>query len=220
LKGVRNVWEMRDGERWKLQTTDLAELRAALGEDVLEDFLRCFVVSDKMTSLVALFNATLEKTEAGSIASRRNNLTFFYLCVDILKEMQLCLEGLRASLNKAGLWDRESWGLDETNSLIRNQAASHVDRDTVKHGLDAMEGGAERVVFAEGKGPKVQDAITSLAHDAVIAGLGLSERQVKDAIEGVKHFDAHDHLVNEFLRVLDARGLKPLYTRIRGERSP
>lgn len=225
---LRTVWESRDGGQWKLLTSDLESLRKALGEDVLEDFCRCYVIADRMTSLLSMFHLSGEKIAVGSIAARRNNLTFFFFASETIKELQLCLEGLRASLNKAGLWDPaswvknlgeiEKWGLDPANSLVRNEAAAHVDRENVRRGLDAIQTDTPRVILSEGDGGKIRESYSRLAHDAVIAGLGLSEEQIEKAVSGVKHLTADADLDEELWRVLESRNLLPIRSRVHGER--
>lgn len=225
---LRTVWESRDGGHWKLLTSDLEAFRKELGEDVLEDFCRCYVIADRMTSLVSMFHFSGEKIAEGSIAARRNNLTFFFFVSEVVKELQLCLEGLRASLNKARIWDEaawaknlaviEKWGLDPVNSAIRNQLAAHVGRENVRQGLDSIQTETPRVILSEGDGGKQRESYSKLAHDAVISGLGLSEKQIEDAVSGVKYLDADAHLDEEFWRVLESKGLLPIRSRVHGER--
>lgn len=226
---LRTVLESRDGGRWKLLTSDLEAFRKELGEDVLEDFCRCYVIADRMTSLVSMFHLSTKDAPKDSIGARRNNLTFFYLVSDVVKTLQLCLEGLRASLNKAELWDEtswmknlgeiEKWGNDPANSAIRNRVAAHVDRDNVRRGLDLIQAETPRAILSEGDGGKLRESWSKLANDAVIVGLELSKDQFTKAVSGVEHLDADTHLDKEFRRVLESKGLQPIESRVYGERS-
>jgi hypothetical protein len=229
MSSLRTILESRDGGRWKLLTSDLEAFRSELGEDVLEDFCRCYVVADRMTSLVSIFHLATKDVAGDSIGARRNNLTFFYLVSEAVKTLQLCLEGLRASLNKAGIWDEaswmknlgkiEEWGNDPANSAIRNRVAAHVDRDNVRRGLDLIQADTPRAILSEGDGGKLRESWAKLANDAVIAGLELSKDQFTKAVLGVEHLDADTHLDGEFWRVLESKGLLPIQSRVHGERS-
>lgn len=225
---LRTVWESRDGGGWRLVTSDLEALRKELGENVLEDFCRCYAVADRMTSLVTMFHKSRSGITEGSVAGKRDNLTFFFFVSGTVKELQLCLEGLRGSLKKVGLMDEESWskglaaierwGVDQTHSAIRNQVAAHVDRENVRHGLDVIQAGTPRVILSEGNSSKQRESWSKLSQDAVIAGLGLTEEQITKALSGVEYLDADAHIDNEFLRVLEAKGLAPIRSRVHGER--
>src|ERR1700693_1289870 len=98
MNTVRIVMEVhRDGD-WEVRTSDLPGLLRVLGQDLVTAFCTCFVHADRVVSLVAFFYLSQRQFRKGSIAERRNFLTFAVFLVGTLKELAGNLGHLKREL--------------------------------------------------------------------------------------------------------------------------
>ena len=227
---IRVVIERLDGALFRLRVNDLSGLRDCLGAEVLERFCACFIHADRLTSLIGFMFHSIDRSPDGSVALRRDFLTFYSFACGTLKELGLNLQGLNDALKKRGLFDEESWerGLkkwvhwsnDAASSHVRNTLAFHVDEGTLGVGVERVcaEAAGDFDVFS-GEGVKVRDSWAWLAQCAFLRAIEIKESDLAKVIGAPRDFLMVDpELETEFTRVLNLLGLKPIVCVRRGLR--
>ena len=113
-----------------------------------------------------------------------------------------------------------NWSNDEASSHVRNTLAFHVDDGILGAGVERMcaEATGDFDVFS-GEGIKVRDSWAWLAQCAFLRAIEIKESDLASVIGAPRDFLMVDpELENEFVRVLDLLGLKPLVCFRRGAR--
>ena len=217
----------RDGD-WELRTSDLPGLLRVLGSDLVTAFCTCFVHADRVVSLVAFFYLSQRQFRKGSIAERRNFLTFAAFLIGTLKEAAENLVDLKTGLRRRGLLDLdtwgkglgrwERWGTTGPVATARKKLAFHVDPDFVARGLRDIAASSERRTLLHGSTGKLRDSAFVLAQDASLRGLESSLGNLNVLGDPAQYLEFTDALEREFLRVLEKADLKPLLVRSKGRR--
>jgi hypothetical protein len=210
------VFAQRDDGSLRLETRDLDAVARALGRPLFVEFLRCFVASDRLTSLAELLH--YDQSPKGSFSQRRNVLTCALLAGGALYEAADAIHHLEPLLPRdvtdltewtrltamAARWRRSGGMLRQ----LRNKVAFHVDRPVVEAGLAALTKGAGKVVLVGGDTRRRRHASHPIATDALLAGLGFNERQAR----GLAKTLSSDHgmfgelVLRVFHKALKARG--------------
>jgi|NGEPerStandDraft_6_1074524.scaffolds.fasta_scaffold05776_4 hypothetical protein len=228
MKSVRVVLDgHRDGD-WEIRTSDLPDLVAVVGEDVLAAFCTCFIHADRIVSLVAFFHVSQKRFKKGSIAEHRNFLTFASFLVGTLKELAENLCHLTAVLKerdlldaaswKKGLGRWQTWGTSGPASTVRKKLSFHVDPELVRDGLRSIASTPEKRVLIKGATGKLRDSAFILGQDASLRGLQLKLGSLNVLGDPAQYLALTDALEDEFIRVLEASGLKPILVRSSGRR--
>jgi hypothetical protein len=222
------VFQRHDDESWELETSNLADLRAAMSPEVFDEFAACFIFTDRLDSLISFYNLSLKAFPSESVAENRNFYAFYAFASGTLKELSLHLAWLRGALVKKGYWEKqawaklkvfEDWGQDPENSLVRNQFSFHVDLPTLSSGLSSIALKHGRTLLSGGSDSRNKNSWFAVAHEATLEALRLRVADLQRTV-GVpaQLLDAGNPLGDEFLRVLEVAGLKPIYCRIKGGR--
>ncbi len=194
---------------WRLEASDLSHLRRAMGEDLLVAFVRCFVHSDRLTSL-AHFGALNGKAEVPEPAVSRNYFTCMWLSIGILKEFATALQSLRSELAKQQLLHldptalerirdaEERWQKGLAAKEVRNTQAFHVDSDVIRRGLARLEQGSAPAILVEGRGTSDYQSRLTIAAQCLVSGSEadseLLRRTVQSAYDDTKVYLAVDDL--------------------------
>ena len=162
-----------DTVKWKIELRNFPELEKALGRDVVNAFCRCFVHSDRLTSIISCTYASEQYHGRDSTACGRDHMTMIWFTIGTLRELALSIRDARAALAKRGWLEPESehwavlrkleerWENDEFFRTKRNVAAFHVDKELIDKGLNELV--KDRVIdLAEGQGEKNIDSTLSL----------------------------------------------------------
>lgn len=170
---------------WKIELRNFLELDKALGRDVVNTFCRCFVHSDRLTSITSCNYASEQYHGRDSTAHGRDHLTLLWFTIGTLRELALAIRDARAALAKHGWLEPESehwaalrkiedrWENDEFFRTKRNVAAFHIDKEVIDKGLNELV--KHNVIdLAEGQGEKAIDSSFSLGILALFHGLGMS----------------------------------------------
>lgn len=228
MNTVRVVMEAHGDGDFEVRTSDLSGLIEVLGEDLVTAFCTCFVHADRIVSLIAFFHLSRRQFRKGSIAERRNFLTFAAFVIGTLKEAAENLVDLKMALRSRGLFDLdawkkelgkwEKWGTTGSIATARKKLAFHVDRDFVARGLRDIATTSGRRALLRSSTGKLRDSAFVLAQDASMRGLETALGNLDILGDTRKYLEFSDALEREFLRVLDRSDLKPIPMRSRGRR--
>ena len=154
-----------DNGKWKIELSNFPELEKALGRDVVNAFCRCFVHSDRLTSMISCTHASEQHHGRDSTAFGRDLMSMVWFTIGTLRELALAIRAARAALAKRGWLERESehwvtlrkledrWENDEFFRTKRDVAAFHVDKKVIDKGLNELV--KDQVVdLAEGQGQR------------------------------------------------------------------
>ena len=174
-----------DTGKWKIELRNFPELVRALGRDVVNAFCRCFVHSDRLTSIISCTYTSEQYHGRDSTAHGRDHTSMVWFTIGTLRELALAIRDARAALAKRGWLEPESehwaalrkveerWENDEFFRTKRNVAAFHLDKKLIDKGLNELV--KDRVIdLAEGQGEKNVDSTLSLGALALFLGLGMS----------------------------------------------
>ena len=176
-----------DTGKWKIELRNFPELEKALGRDVVNAFCRCFVHSDRLTSIISCNYASEQSHGRDSTAYGRDFTSMIWFAIGTLRELARAIRDARAALAKRGWLEPESehwaalrkiedrWENDEFFRTKRNVAAFHVDKELIDKGLNELV--KDHVInLAEGQGEKNVDSTLSLGALALFHGLEMSFR--------------------------------------------
>ena len=173
--------EEKNSNRWTIELKNFKQFCDTLGADVMNAFCRCFVWSDRLTSMISFAYVSQQHHGRDSVAFARNLQTMIWFTVGTLRELALAIKDLRAALAKRKVLDAESapwinlrelekrWEDDSFYREMRNVAAFHVDPPTVEKGLEALSEKSD-VVLMEGEGEKSDGGSLRLGLEALFQG--------------------------------------------------
>lgn len=206
-------------ERWTLEVDDFAELRAALGPDVINAFCRCFVHCDRLTSLVGFSQMSANFFGSDSVPFARDLQTAQWFGVGTLRELSLAIRDLRSALGKserldakAAPWVRlreieERWEGDGFFRDTRNKIAFHADRDTTERGLEALAVQG-RVVIMEGVGELHRGTTMRLGLEALFMGHEKDESDWRNFMTKTSDdWNVGDLIQEVFIMALESAGV-------------
>ena len=174
-----------DTGKWKIELQNFPELVNALGRDVVNAFCRCFVHSDRLTSIISCEYTSEQYHGRDSTAYGRDLTSMIWFTIGTLRELALAIRDARAALAKRGWLEpksehwtalrkvEERWENDEFFRTKRNVAAFHVNKELIDKGLNELVKD-RKVVLAEGQSEKNVDSTVSLGALALFHGLGMS----------------------------------------------
>jgi hypothetical protein len=219
------VYEYQEGGPRRLFASGgLAPFMEALGEDVLIQYCRCYIHADRLESLITMLHLTTKERGAKSTAALRVYLTFRAFTIGTLFEAVTSLNALRDALEAAGIFDYAEWseGLQKWLTWshrtpwlgkLRKKMAFHVDPDWIRDGLQAIAKERDPVTIIAADSEKARDSFMPLAHSAMIAGAGLAESDLLDAMDAKTELERarlKDKLNISFHGALTRRGLIPV----------
>ncbi len=221
---VRVVYEYQEDGPRRLRTSGLASFIAAFGEDLLVQYCRCYIHSDRLESLVSMLHSSLEKQGTKSAASFRLYLTFQTFVVGTLFETVTALNALREALESRGIFDETEWKNGPQKWLewsyrtswagkVRKKAAFHVDPDWIREGLAALAQGDPGYSIIVADSQKARDSYMQLAHEAMLAGAGVAQADILDALDAESELELvglKDKVNLSFLAALKRLGLEPI----------
>ena len=205
---------------WKMELINFPEVEKALGREVLNAFCRCFVHSDRLTSMISCIHASEQHHGANSAAHRRDHLSMVWFTIGTLRELARAIGIAHDALYKRGALDpkskhwailralRRRWDEDEVFRKSRDRAAFHVDPEIIDKGLDELV--KHHVVeLAEGQGEKNIDSALTLGDLALLLGLGLNSAGFRAFIDKVSadHFAAVEAVQLAFYDAARAAGV-------------
>ena len=209
-----------DTGKWKIELRNFPELVKALGRDVVNAFCRCFVHSDRLTSIISCTYTSEQYHGRDSTAHGRDHTSMVWFTIGTLRELALAIRDARAALAKRGWLEPESehwaalrkveerWENDEFFRTKRNVAAFHLDKKLIDKGLNELV--KDRVIdLAEGQGEKNVDSTLSLGALALFHGLGMSLDDYDAFITKVTDDEAvvADAIQTAFLHAAEAAGV-------------
>ncbi len=183
-RGVVLVRES-EGQRWRIELEDFADFEQRLGMDVVNAFSRCFVHTDRLTSLKEFWELSERHYRQDSWLLERDRHTIVWFAVGTLRELATAIRDVRAALAKRGMLNPSSepwimlrdiekrWEDDPLYRKMRNVVAFHVDPEVVTEGLQLLSRQG-RVVAMEGEGPKEQHSWLKLGLEALYMGCDLN----------------------------------------------
>ena len=125
--------------QWKIELRNFPEVEKALGRDVLRAFCRCFIHSDRLTSIASCTVASGQHHGRDSTAHGRDVWSMVWFSIGTLRELAHAIRAARSALKKRDLLDPESahwvtlreledrWENDEFFRDKRDKVAFHVD---------------------------------------------------------------------------------------------
>ena len=174
-----------DPGKWKIELRNFPELEKGLGRDVVNAFCRCFVHSDRLTSIISCDYVSGKFYGRDSTAYGRDLMSMVWFTIGTLRELALAIRDARAALAKRNWLEPKSehwaalrkiedrWENDRFFRKIRNVAAFHVDKEIIDKGLDELV--KHHVIdLAEGQGEKNVNSTLSLGALALFNGLEMS----------------------------------------------
>jgi hypothetical protein len=175
--------QIRGSEKWTLELREFKAFREAIGPDVMNAFCRCFVHSDRLTSLISFAYVSQKHHGRESRAFGRNLQTMVWFTVGTLRELAVAIRDLRSALAKRKKLNPDSepwkklravekrWEDDPFYREMRNIAAFHVDPEIVEKGL--VELAKERtVILSEGESRKSDASSIRIGLEALFNGCG------------------------------------------------
>ena len=166
-RDVKPAFSLKEANgRWKIGLVNFQKFEEVLGRDVLNAFCRCFVHSDRLTSMISCNAASEQINGNDSIAYGRDLHTLVWFTIGTLRELALALQALRSALKKRGLLDSDSaqwvtlreledrWDGNEFFRKKRDVAAFHIDEEVINDGLTEMLKDSGVETLAEGDGKK------------------------------------------------------------------
>ena len=193
---IEFVEEAADGS-WEFKLRNLRRFDEVFGRDVLKAFCRCFVHVDRLNSLISCMHTSEQFHGRDSVAYARDLNTLVWFTVGSLRELARAVQGLRAALATRGRLDPESapwvtlrnlerrWENDGDYRRMRNQAAFHVDPETIERGLNVLVEDDGDVTLAEGRGPRHVDSRLTLGLLSLHNGLDLDLQGYGEFLETV-----------------------------------
>ena len=205
--------------KWKIELRNFPKIEEALGREVLNAFCRCFVHSDRLTSLISCIHASGELHGRDSTAHTRDHLSMIWFTIGTLRELVVAIGAAHDALYKRGWLEPESkhWVVlrklrrtwDKAELMrIRNKAAFHVDQPLVDKGLDELVR-HEVVRLGEGQSEKNVDGTLSLGDLALFHGLELGRDEFRVLAErvGADHAAAAEAVQLAFCDAAEAAGI-------------
>ena len=204
---------------WKIELRNFPKIEEALGRDVLGAFCRCFVHSDRLTSLISCIHASGELRGRDSTAHTRDHLSMIWFTIGTLRELGCAIGAANDALYKRGWLEPESahwvvlrelrrrWNKKKLVD-IRNKAAFHVDRPLIDKGLDELVK-HDVVELGKGQGEKNVDSTLSLGDLALLHGLELDPDEFRALAEAVRvdHAAAAEAVQLAFCDAAEAAGV-------------
>ena len=209
-----------DTGKWKIELQNFPALEKALGRDVVNAFCRCFVHSDRLTSIINCDYVSGQYYGTDSTAYGRDHMSMVWFTIGTLRELALAIRDARAALAKRSWLEPESehwaalrtiedrWENDRYFRKIRDVAAFHVDKEIIDKGLDALV--KHHVIdLAEGQGEKEVNSTLSLGALALFNGLGMSLHEFGAFIAEVTddHIAVPKAIQTAFLCAAEAAGV-------------
>ena len=209
-----------DTGKWKIELRNFPELVKALGRDVVIAFCRCFVHSDRLTSVRSCTYSSEQYYGRDSTAYGRDHMSMVWFTIGTLRELAFAIRDARAALAKRGWLEpksehwvalrkvEERWNNDKFFRTKRDVAAFHIDKQLIDKGLDELV--KDRVInLAEGQGEKNVDSTLSLGALALFHGLGMSLDDYDAFITKVTDDEAvvADAIQTAFLHAAEAAGV-------------
>ena len=206
--------------KWRVDLRDFPGIEKALGREVVNAFCRCFIHTDRLTSMISCIHASAQQHGRDSTAHGRDHLSMVWFTIGTLRELAVALRATRAALAKRRWLEPESahwvtlrkledrWESDEYYRTIRNVAAFHVNPEIIDEGLSQLV--KERVVeLARGEGEKNIDSTLSLGDLTLLTGLDLSSDRFRALISTVSadHIAASNGVQIAFYDAADAAGV-------------
>lgn len=170
---------------WQIELTNFPEVEKALGREVLRAFCRCFVHSDRLTSIGSCTAASEQHHGRDSTAHGRDVWSMVWFSIGTLRELALAIRAARSALGNRGWLEPESehwvtlrkledrWENDEFFREKRNKGAFHVDPGFIDTGLNELVKN-HVTTLAEGQSLKSVDSTLSLGNLALFCGLEMS----------------------------------------------
>lgn len=206
--------------KWKMELINFPEIEKALGREVLNAFCRCFVHSDRLTSMVSCIHASEQHHGPDSTAHRRDHLSMVWFTIGTLRELARAIGVAHDALYKRDWLDPESkhwavlrelrrrWEKDAVFRKVRDRAAFHVDSEVIDKGLNELV--KHHVIeLAEGQGEKNIDSTLTLGDLALLVGLELSADKFRAFMDKVStdHFAATEAVQLAFYDAAKAAGV-------------
>ncbi len=179
---------------WRLEITDFPAVRAAMGEELLTAFCRCFIHADRLTALADFGSMSAQRHGESSAAHLRNLHTMFWLVAGTLHELALAVRKLGTQLEERQLieslgdaWKSvqqiEQWADDPQRKKLRDKLGFHVDADPIRRGLRKLADAGGTVVVALGDGREVSRTYLPLGVEAAIGGLAMPASEVEPLVQ-------------------------------------
>ncbi len=227
MKTTTAFMEIRDDESWDLTFSDLDQVIENVGLDVMTSFLRAYVHSDRIFSLVTMFHLSRSDAPESSPGEFRNFAAFQAFMIGSLRELAETLKDLRTHLLSRGLFsDRswqdgllrwEEWGRGHKVNTIRKKYAFHVDHDLIREGLSSVPRSATgSAVALRGSSGKSRHSQFFLGEAAAIEGIRKRQGSLDILGEPSEYLDITTPLESEFFRVLAAADVRIIPVRHRG----
>lgn len=214
---------------WSMAVRDLSALEAALGSEAYRLFCCCFILADRIQSLISFVEPVLKRRDQ---ASNRDFVTFYVLLLGTLYELGRHLGNLRKALNKRNLLDKSAWKRNlgrwealaaaQETKTIRNKVCFHLDPGIVSDGLKNVRstGSTGKVELFLADGRSESDVHFAHGSDVLFRGLDLRVRGVLRFVTGpARRLGIQRALQSEFVRAIESAGVEVIRVRVRRSRS-
>ncbi len=204
-------------ESWSLEGQLPQDIVAGLGQAVFAKFAGCFVLADRITSLITFMQAAQQAPDQTNARQKREVAALFAFGCGSLRELANALPKLRGDLIREQIITKDLWPWElreierywEQNPrfiAIRNQISFHVNTDAIEKGLALAE--TLKTPFFEGHADKARDVWFALGHIALYNGFGFTDAEflgVTDIL--LKHLGLSEVLKKLFLLCLERKGV-------------
>ena len=200
----------------KIEIKNFSAFRQLVGPDVINSFTRCFVHTNRLTSLLQFGRFSAEKYGQASPAFERDLQTVVWLGVGVLRELARAIHALHDALAKRSLLQAASdpwmeltriqkrWEDNPFFRKMRDKAAFHVDSDVIEEGICILEKNGD-VVLSEGSGHTLEETHYRLAYEALMNGTGKSLEDYERFMEAASEDHANAKYVYDvFAQVIES----------------
>jgi FRG domain-containing protein len=194
------------GKPWSVAVADIDVLRAALGDQLLNAFIRCHAVFDRFVTIFDCLSLSDEKTSAGSCRATRNHHVLAMFSVGLASELREGLSQLQAAgvVTHLGSTGHDAWSKLWESAATRQSAVTAAFRDSlafgpakveiVARGIECLSKKGGPLVVATGDDPSKAGGQNPLSNEVVLAGMMVLdtdsgiERPVQetDALEAIE----------------------------------
>jgi hypothetical protein len=173
------------GKPWKLTIETIDVLRAALGEGLLNAFVRCTAMADRLLTLLDCMNLNATHIGVDTVRGERNITTLGLLSTGLIFELSEGLRELRDLdlSSRPSLEGKKRWAElvkfadmehEDTIRQVRNIMAFHIgEKEIATRGINRLSFEKRRLVVASGDGRSVIEGRNVLGTDVLLAGINI-----------------------------------------------
>jgi hypothetical protein len=204
---------------WKLSLLNPQAIAASVGRQILAAFFKCFVATDRVTTLEQMLELNALHVAVDTPAYDRNLRILVLLMASTLYELgqalqELCEARVVEKMSDKSPWDsvneaRKRWHTDPLMGKLRNQLGHHLGKlDNYCRGVDSMVNSNDDILLAHGGQTRHSEEYPA-AWNAIFLGIDIDAKAFADGVRLTRktHEDLPDALVAVFAEVLEGCGV-------------